>query len=157
MNDNPMVALSHAIALAMAQGPAAGLERLDALANDSRLAGQHRLDCVSADYFFRISKKSIGGQRGMGCLPPLGPCRWMFIDGQRGIGCLVPLGPLGPRSWVFIGGQRGIGTAMVRILDCREVLPRGFAKGNYRRGEGPNDSFKMKREWLRGDGASLAA
>jgi RNA polymerase sigma factor (sigma-70 family) len=44
--DNPMVALSHAIALAMVHGPAAGLARLDALAADPRLAGHHRVDAV---------------------------------------------------------------------------------------------------------------
>ena len=48
MSDNPMVALNHAIALAMVHGPAAGLERLDALAGDPRLAGHHRLDAVRA-------------------------------------------------------------------------------------------------------------
>jgi RNA polymerase sigma factor (sigma-70 family) len=48
MSDNPMVALNHAIAVAMVQGPAAGLERLAALAGDPRLAGHHRLDAVRA-------------------------------------------------------------------------------------------------------------
>ena len=48
MSDNPMVMLNHAIALAMVSGPAAGLERLDALAGDSRLHGHHRLDAVRA-------------------------------------------------------------------------------------------------------------
>lgn len=47
-SDNPMVALNHAVALAMVHGPAAGLERLDALAKDARLAGHHRLDAVRA-------------------------------------------------------------------------------------------------------------
>jgi predicted RNA polymerase sigma factor len=46
--DNPMVALNEAIAEAMVHGPAAGLARLDALAEDRRLAGQHRLDAVRA-------------------------------------------------------------------------------------------------------------
>src|SRR6185295_13018743 len=46
MSDNPMVALNHAIAVAMVHGPAAGLARLDALASDERLAGHHRLDAV---------------------------------------------------------------------------------------------------------------
>jgi RNA polymerase sigma factor (sigma-70 family) len=46
MSDNPMVALNHAIATAMVRGPAAGLERLDALALDARLAEHHRLDAV---------------------------------------------------------------------------------------------------------------
>src|SRR5205814_5851312 len=46
MSDNPMVTLNHAVALAMVHGPAAGLERLDALAKDPRLQGHHRLDAV---------------------------------------------------------------------------------------------------------------
>lgn len=48
MSDNPMVTLNHAIATAMVYGPAAGLERLDALAKDPRLEGHHRLDAVRA-------------------------------------------------------------------------------------------------------------
>jgi RNA polymerase sigma factor (sigma-70 family) len=46
ISDNPMVALNQAIALAMVEGPAAGLARLDELASDARLAGHHRLDAV---------------------------------------------------------------------------------------------------------------
>jgi RNA polymerase sigma factor (sigma-70 family) len=48
MSDNPMVTLNHAIAVAMVQGPSAGLELLDALDQDERLAGHHRLDAVRA-------------------------------------------------------------------------------------------------------------
>jgi RNA polymerase sigma factor (sigma-70 family) len=48
MSDNPMVTLNRAIALAMVQGPRAGLERLQALDADDRLAGHHRLDAVRA-------------------------------------------------------------------------------------------------------------
>lgn len=48
MSDNPMVTLNHAIATAMVHGPALGLERLDALAADARLDGNHRLDAVRA-------------------------------------------------------------------------------------------------------------
>jgi RNA polymerase sigma factor (sigma-70 family) len=46
MDDNPMVTLNRAIAVAMVRGPAAGLEILDAMAADGRLAGHHRLDAV---------------------------------------------------------------------------------------------------------------
>jgi predicted RNA polymerase sigma factor len=46
IGDNPMVALNHAIALAMVHGPAVGLERLDALAQDPRLHDHHRLAAV---------------------------------------------------------------------------------------------------------------
>ncbi|MES1204958.1 MAG: DUF6596 domain-containing protein [Pseudomonadota bacterium] len=48
MSDNPMVDLNLAIATAMVHGPAAGLVRLDAMANDPRLEGHHRLDAVRA-------------------------------------------------------------------------------------------------------------
>jgi predicted RNA polymerase sigma factor len=41
-----MVALNQAIALAMVDGPAAGLARLDEIASDPRLAGHHRVDAV---------------------------------------------------------------------------------------------------------------
>jgi RNA polymerase sigma factor (sigma-70 family) len=48
LSNNPMVALNHAIATAMVQGPAAGLELLCALDRDDRLAGHYRLDAVRA-------------------------------------------------------------------------------------------------------------
>jgi RNA polymerase sigma factor (sigma-70 family) len=48
MADNPMVTLNHTIALAMVQGPEAGLRRLKTLDTDPRLAGHHRLDAVRA-------------------------------------------------------------------------------------------------------------
>ena len=51
MSDNPMVTLNHAIATAMVQGPAAGLDLLNALDADERLAGRHRLDAVRAHLF----------------------------------------------------------------------------------------------------------
>jgi RNA polymerase sigma factor (sigma-70 family) len=46
MSDNPMVALSHAIAAAMVHGPATGLELLTVLDTDARFAGHYRLDAV---------------------------------------------------------------------------------------------------------------
>ena len=48
MSGNPMVALSHAIAVAMVHGAGRGLELLDALKADARLADHHRLDAVRA-------------------------------------------------------------------------------------------------------------
>jgi RNA polymerase sigma factor (sigma-70 family) len=48
MSDNPMVQLNHAIATAMVQGPAAGLQLLDQLQAEGRLSGHHRLDAVRA-------------------------------------------------------------------------------------------------------------
>ncbi|GAA2896685.1 RNA polymerase sigma factor [Nonomuraea rubra] len=46
--DNPMIALNHAVAVAMARGPGAGLDLLDGLAGDERLSGDHRLYAVRA-------------------------------------------------------------------------------------------------------------
>jgi RNA polymerase sigma factor (sigma-70 family) len=48
MSDNPMVMLNRAIALAMVEGPRAGLERLTDLDADGRLSGHHRLHAVRA-------------------------------------------------------------------------------------------------------------
>jgi len=48
MSDNPMVMLNRAIAVAMVQGPPAGLELLRELDSDGRLKGHHRLDAVRA-------------------------------------------------------------------------------------------------------------
>ena len=48
MSDNPMVMLNAAVALAMVKGPRAGLEHLETLEADRRLAGNHRLDAVRA-------------------------------------------------------------------------------------------------------------
>jgi RNA polymerase sigma factor (sigma-70 family) len=46
--DNPMVRLSHAIALGMAEGPGAGLAALDVVARDPRMAKNYRLDAARA-------------------------------------------------------------------------------------------------------------
>jgi RNA polymerase sigma factor (sigma-70 family) len=48
MSDNPVVALNHAAAVAMAQGPERGLELLGGLEADGRIAGDHRLHAVRA-------------------------------------------------------------------------------------------------------------
>jgi RNA polymerase sigma factor (sigma-70 family) len=48
MSDNPMVALNRAIAAAMVHGATKGLELLDALKDDARVAEHHRLDAVRA-------------------------------------------------------------------------------------------------------------
>jgi RNA polymerase sigma factor (sigma-70 family) len=51
MADNPMVSLNHAIACAMVHGPAAGLQLLEALDADPRMASHYRLDAVRAHLF----------------------------------------------------------------------------------------------------------
>ena len=48
MSDNPMVILNHAIAAAMVHGPKRGLDLLDRLQSDSRIAEHHRMDAVRA-------------------------------------------------------------------------------------------------------------
>ena len=56
MTDNPMVAVSHAIATAMVAGPNAGLELLAPLKADERLQGNHRLDTARAHLLERAGK-----------------------------------------------------------------------------------------------------
>ena len=51
MSDNPMVALSYAIAAAMVDGPAAGLALLSELDTDEKLRGHYRLDAVRAHLY----------------------------------------------------------------------------------------------------------
>jgi RNA polymerase sigma factor (sigma-70 family) len=46
MAPNPMTALNHAVAVAMAQGPTPALTLVDALAEDKRLTDHHRLHAV---------------------------------------------------------------------------------------------------------------
>jgi RNA polymerase sigma factor (sigma-70 family) len=48
MSENPIVALNQAVAAAMVHGPRKGLELLDALQADARLADHHRVDAVRA-------------------------------------------------------------------------------------------------------------
>jgi RNA polymerase sigma factor (sigma-70 family) len=58
MFDNPMVTLNHAIAVAMVQGPPAGLKLLEALDADERLAGHYRLDAVRAHLFEMVGDRA---------------------------------------------------------------------------------------------------
>jgi RNA polymerase sigma factor (sigma-70 family) len=48
ISPNPMITLNQAVAVAMVDGPHAGLVLLSALERDQRLAGSHRLDAVRA-------------------------------------------------------------------------------------------------------------
>jgi predicted RNA polymerase sigma factor len=56
LSDNPVVALNHAIATAEVAGPRAGLLLLEALDQDDRLAGSHRLVAVRAHLFERAGE-----------------------------------------------------------------------------------------------------
>jgi len=51
VSPGPMVTLNHAIAVAMVRGPERGLELLQALDGDERLAGHYRLDAVRGHFF----------------------------------------------------------------------------------------------------------
>jgi RNA polymerase sigma-70 factor (ECF subfamily) len=55
---SPVVALNRAVAVAMRDGPAAGLELLDALAADERLRGYHLLPAARADLLRRLGRRS---------------------------------------------------------------------------------------------------
>jgi predicted RNA polymerase sigma factor len=59
LGPNPMVALNHAVALAMVHGPQRGLDRLEALRGDPRLSQHHRLDAVRAHL---LERAGDGGQ-----------------------------------------------------------------------------------------------
>ena len=51
ISPNPVITLNHAVAVAMVQGPRAGLDMLDSLDGDDRIARHHRLDAVRAHLF----------------------------------------------------------------------------------------------------------
>jgi predicted RNA polymerase sigma factor len=56
---SPIVALNRAVAVGMAQGPAAGLDALDAIttpAADSALAGYHLLHSVRGDLLMKLGR-----------------------------------------------------------------------------------------------------
>src|SRR5207247_10063771 len=53
---SPVVRLNHAVAVAMAQGPAEGLRRLEALAADGALESYHLLPAARADLLRRLGR-----------------------------------------------------------------------------------------------------
>jgi len=59
MADNPMVALSHAVATAMVHGPDAGLALLTVLDGDARLADSHRLAAVRGHLHERAGRPEL--------------------------------------------------------------------------------------------------
>ena len=56
ISPSPIVALNRAVAIGMAQGPAAGLEATDRLGTDSALAGYHLLPSVRGDLFMKMGR-----------------------------------------------------------------------------------------------------
>jgi predicted RNA polymerase sigma factor len=53
---SPVVELNRAVALAMAFGPAAGLEVVDALTEEPSLKGYHLLPSVRGDLLFKLGR-----------------------------------------------------------------------------------------------------
>ena len=53
---SPIVELNRAVALAMAFGPAAGLELIDSIASEPSLAKYHRLPSVRGELLFRLNR-----------------------------------------------------------------------------------------------------
>jgi RNA polymerase sigma-70 factor (ECF subfamily) len=53
---SPVVALNHAVAVAMAQGPAEGLRHIDALAASGALTGYYLLPAARADLLRRLGR-----------------------------------------------------------------------------------------------------
>lgn len=58
MSDNPMVALNHAVAVAMARGPERGLALLDELDGDPRIKHHYRLDAVRGHLLERLGRRA---------------------------------------------------------------------------------------------------
>jgi RNA polymerase sigma-70 factor (ECF subfamily) len=56
LTPSPVVELNRAVAVAMAEGPAAGLAIVDALRDEPALAGYHHLPAVRADLLFRLGR-----------------------------------------------------------------------------------------------------
>lgn len=63
MTGNPMVTLNYAIAAAMVHGATKGLELLDALRADTRIANHHRLDAVRAHLLELAGDREGGGKQ----------------------------------------------------------------------------------------------
>ncbi len=54
---SPVVELNRAVAVAMAFGPAAGLELVDALVDEPALRGYHLLPSVRADFLVKLGRR----------------------------------------------------------------------------------------------------
>jgi RNA polymerase sigma factor (sigma-70 family) len=55
---SPVVELNRAVAVGMAQGPAAGLDLVDALADEPILRGYHLLSSVRADFLAKLDRRA---------------------------------------------------------------------------------------------------
>ena len=57
IHGSPVIALNRAVAYAMAEGPEAGLEAIEAVASDGELKGYHLLHAARADLLRRLGRK----------------------------------------------------------------------------------------------------
>ncbi|HEY2944324.1 MAG TPA: DUF6596 domain-containing protein, partial [Vicinamibacteria bacterium] len=57
LTPSPVVELNRAVAIAMAFGPQAGLERVDALRSERSLRGYHLLPSVRGDLLFKLGRR----------------------------------------------------------------------------------------------------
>jgi RNA polymerase sigma factor (sigma-70 family) len=62
MSDNPMIALNRAVAIAMVEGPEAGLTRVSEIAKDGRLKEHYRVDAVRAHLYERAGKPDLAAE-----------------------------------------------------------------------------------------------
>jgi predicted RNA polymerase sigma factor len=63
ISDNPVVALNRAVAVAMVHGPQAGLSLVERLADDERMASDHRVDAVAAHLLERAGDHARAAER----------------------------------------------------------------------------------------------
>ena len=56
LNPSPVIELNRAVAVSMAEGPAAGLAILDGLGNDPALARYHLLPSARADFLAKLGR-----------------------------------------------------------------------------------------------------
>jgi predicted RNA polymerase sigma factor len=81
-----MITLNHAIAAAMVHGATKGLELLDALKADARLAGHHRMDAVRA-HLLELSGDRDGAVRhfrvAAGKTGSLPECNYLLMQAAR--------------------------------------------------------------------------
>src|SRR5262249_36693867 len=62
LTQSPVVRLNHAVAVAMASGPAAALERVDALADEPALRDYHFLPSVRGDLLAKLGRRDEARQ-----------------------------------------------------------------------------------------------
>ncbi len=89
---SPVVELNRAMAVAMAEGPAAGLAVLDALGDDPALAGYHRLPAARGDLLARLGRNAearVELERAAALTRNV-PERAMLLERARACGAAAP-------------------------------------------------------------------